>query len=278
MLSTPTINGSGTATLTISTLAGIAPGTYRSPSRAAAGGTLTTFTSRWWYKGGQSFTITSTPARQTVAPGATGQYTVQVTGTGGLTSGNVVLTAANAVGGVSFNGASSATVPIGGSVTMAVAVSPNAPNGAYPVKMTGMLGGVPVHVAPGLDVAFPGEALAVSSVDGDQEDSAGFMVAGVPQLVTISGSGFGNGNAEEDDGYIEFSGNFSCPLTALDCPPPARVLGRHKHHLDLSHDFLVVGMVHRDGLATRRGRASGGHLLGRSSRSAVVHAVNPSEL
>jgi hypothetical protein len=165
--------------------------------------------------GSSSFSISITPPRQTVVAGATGQYTVQVTGAGGLTSGNVVLTAANAVGAVSFNGASSATVPIGKSVTMSVAVSPNAPTGSYPVRMTGMLGTVPTHAASALDVGVPGdETTEVSGVSGDVFDSAGNMIAGLSEEVTIWGQGFADGISD-----VEFSGpgSVTCQNPFGDC-------------------------------------------------------------
>jgi hypothetical protein len=178
--------------------------------------TTVTHTEYAWLKvsaGGPTFSISANPPRQTVAPGATLQYTVQVTGSPGV-SGNVALTATNNAGSVSFNnnGSTSATVAVGGSVTMNVTVSPNTPNGPHGVAITGMLGSVPQRSTVALDVGADGYILEVNSVTGDQQpDGNGNMRAGIPQIVTIGGTGF---FPTGDDGWITIT-----PLSGGQCQP-----------------------------------------------------------
>lgn len=126
--------------------------------------------------GGATFSVSASPFTQSIQPGGTAQYTVQVTG--GAT-GNVTLTGANSVGTVLVNGLSSAAVPIGGSATVTVTVPVGASTGASAVNIIGSLGTAQQRATPKLVIGGGGDPgyTIIQRVDGDTEDSYYRMIA-----------------------------------------------------------------------------------------------------
>jgi hypothetical protein len=99
------------------------------------------------------YSLSASPASQTVAPGASTSYTVTVTPSGGF-SGTVTFSVSGlpAGAGASFNPPS---VNTSGSSTMSVTTSPSTPVGSYPLTITGTSGTLSHTTSVTLVVANP---------------------------------------------------------------------------------------------------------------------------
>lgn len=115
--------------------------------------------------GSASFTMSATPASQTVTAGASAAYTVNVAPSGGFT-GTVSLSVSGQPSSVTAAFTSSSiTVP--GSSTLTVSSSGSTPAGSYPITIKGTSGGL-VQTASAMFVVNPGSGTS-NSCDLDRD-------------------------------------------------------------------------------------------------------------
>src|SRR6266436_3819298 len=112
------------------------------------------------------YSLSASPASQTVAPGASTSYTVTVTPSGGF-SGTVTFSVSGlpAGAGASFNPPS---VNTSGSSTMNVTTSASTPVGSYPLTITGTSGTLSHTTSVTLVVANPTADFALSATPASQ--------------------------------------------------------------------------------------------------------------
>jgi serine protease len=138
----PTVTGSGSSTLTLTT-SGSAPGGTYAVTITATSGSLTHTTSVTLVV--QNFALSVTPGSRSVTAGSSTTYTASITAAGGFT-GLVNLSASGVPTGASatFNPAS---VTGSGSSTMTISTNASAPVGTFTVTITGTSGSL-VHSIP----------------------------------------------------------------------------------------------------------------------------------
>lgn len=134
------------------------------------------------------YSLSATPASQTVAPGAGTSYTVTVTPSGGFTG-----TVSFSVGGLpsgataSFNPAS---VNTSGSSTMSVTTSTTTPTGSYPLTITGSSGALTRTTSVTLVVANASADFSLSATPSSRTVLRG---SSTTYTVTVTPSGGFNG-------------------------------------------------------------------------------------
>src|SRR5213079_990056 len=130
------IAGSGASTLTIGTASSTPAGSYKLTITGTDGASLTHTTSVTLVVSGPSdFTISATPASQTVRAGSSASYTVNIAGSAGF-SGTVALSVSGLPRKInaSFNPSS---VVGSGTSTLKISPNPQAPHGTFTVTITG---------------------------------------------------------------------------------------------------------------------------------------------
>ena len=207
-----TVTGSGSSTLTVTTTAAVAPGTYPL-TITGSDGSLTHTTGVSLTVTAPDFNVNATPASQSVVAGNGTSYNVTVGALNGY-SGTVSLMVSGLPSGVSA-GFSPATVTGSGSSTLTVTTTAAVAPGTYPLTITGSDGslthttGISLTVAPppdftlgvspssksiavGANGTFTATVAAVSGFSG----VVGFTVSGLPSGVTagfspatVTGSG-----------------------------------------------------------------------------------------
>jgi hypothetical protein len=125
----------GSSTMSVSTSASTPTGTY-AVTITGTSGTLAHNTTVTLVVSQPDFSLSATPASQTVAPGAATSYTVAVTPAAGFT-GSVTLSSTGLPAGA---GASFSPNPATGTSTMTVTTTSATPAGSYPVTITGTSG------------------------------------------------------------------------------------------------------------------------------------------
>jgi len=138
--------GSGTAQLTVSTAATLAPGTYPLTITGSSGTTTRTAAVSLLVTPPPDFAVTATPSSLTVVVGATGAATVGVSSLNGF-AGDVALSVAGPPSGVGSAAVTPAVVSAAGTAQLSVSVLPTAPPGSYPLTVTGSSGST-THTAP----------------------------------------------------------------------------------------------------------------------------------
>jgi subtilisin family serine protease len=169
--------GSGTAQLTVSTSATIAPGTYPLTITGSSGATSHSATASLVVPAPPDFAVGVSPASRSVFGGDAATYTVGVSSLNGFT-GTVALSLGGlpaAVGGATFT---PATVAGAGSSQLTVATSASAPAGTYPLTISGTSGATTHSVAATLVVSARDFSLAVSpsSVSVTRRQAASYTV------------------------------------------------------------------------------------------------------
>jgi hypothetical protein len=188
--------GGGTAQLSVTTAAGIAPGTYPLSVTGTDGSLSRTAGVTLVVPAAPDFALTAAPAAATAVAGSAAAYTVGVTARNGFT-GVVTLTMCGlpaAVGSATFTPASVTTT---GTSQLAVTTSPTAPPGTYALSVVGNGAGtthaVPVSltVTPAPDFGV-GAAPATATVSRGQTATYTVTVSstgGFAGAVTLSRSG-----------------------------------------------------------------------------------------
>jgi hypothetical protein len=180
--------GSGSAQLAVSTAASIAAGTYPLTITATSGTTVHSAAATLVVTAPPDFSLSATPASQSVVAGANATYTVGVASLNGFT-GTAALSLAGLPSGVGTATFSPQAVTGAGSSQLTVATLPTAPGGTYPLTITGTAGGVTHTAAVTLVISARDFALSVSpsSVTISRGQSANYTV-GVP----VAGGSVGN--------------------------------------------------------------------------------------
>lgn len=144
------ITGSGSSTLTISTLSSTAPGTYPLTITANSGSLTHTTMVTLVITAPADFSISASPAQLTVRRGSNGTYTVTVGGIGGF-SGTVTLGYSGLPSGTkaSFN---RKTITGSGTSTFRVSASRTAARGSYTVTISGSSGTLSHSTTVGLTI------------------------------------------------------------------------------------------------------------------------------
>ena len=134
------------------------------------------------------YSLSASPASQTVAPGASTSYTVTVTPSGGF-NGTVTFSVSGlpAGAGASFNPAS---VNTSGSSTMNVTTSASTPVGSYPLTITGTSGTLSHTTSVTLVVANANANFTLSATPASQSAPRGGTTT---YTVTVTPSGGFNG-------------------------------------------------------------------------------------
>src|SRR5262249_21153869 len=135
----PSVTGSGSSTLTVTTSASTPAGTYALTVSGTSGSlvhsTSVTLVVNAAPPAGD-FSLSATPASQTVSRGGTATYTVTVTGSGGF-AGNVVFSVTGLSGGSS---ASFSPPSVTGSGSSTLTVNTGMPRGNFTLTVTGTSG------------------------------------------------------------------------------------------------------------------------------------------
>jgi hypothetical protein len=192
-----TVAGSGSSTMTVNTSSSTPSGAY-TLTISANGGGLTQTTQVTLVVAG--FSVAATPSSQTVSPGTSTNYTVNVTPSNGFTS-NVSFSVSGLPSGAtaSFNPIS---VPGSGSSTMTVTTSSSTPGGTYTltISATGsglthttqvklLVSGFSVAVTPSSQTVSPGTStnytVNVTPSNGFNSNVS-FSVSGLPSGATAS--------------------------------------------------------------------------------------------
>jgi hypothetical protein len=145
------ITSSGASTLTINTVSSTPAGSYKLTITGTDGANLTHTTSVTLVVNGPSdFTISATPASQTVSAGSSTSYTVNIAGSAGF-SGTVALSVSGLPRKInaSFNPSS---VVGSGTSTLKISPNPQAPHGTFTVTITGSSGATSHSTTVGLTV------------------------------------------------------------------------------------------------------------------------------
>jgi subtilisin family serine protease len=153
--------GAGTAQLTVTTAATIAPGSYPLTITGTSGTTTRTATATLLVAPPPDFGVTAMPSTLTVVAGTTGTATVGVSSLNGFT-GTVALSLTGlpaAVGAAAFT---PATVAAAGSAQLSISTLAGAPAGSYPLTVTGSSGGTSHSAALTLVVPAGDFGLSIS--------------------------------------------------------------------------------------------------------------------
>jgi subtilisin family serine protease len=137
--------GSGTAQLTVTAGATIAPGTYPLTITATSGSTVHAATAALVVPAPPDFTLGVSPSSRTVVAGSATTYTVGVGSVNGFT-GDVALSLAGLPADVGTASFTPAVVGGAGSSQLGIATSATAPAGTYALTVTGTSGSL-VHSA-----------------------------------------------------------------------------------------------------------------------------------
>jgi hypothetical protein len=180
--------GSGSAQLTVSTATSIAAGTYPLTVTATSGTTVHSAAVTLLVTAPPDFSLSATPASQSVAAGASTTYTVGVASLNGFT-GTAALSLTGLPSSVGTATFSPQVIAGAGSSQLTVTTLPAAPGGTYPLTITGTAGGVTHTAAVTLVVAARDFALSVSpsSVAISRGQSAKYTVG-----VSVTGGSVGN--------------------------------------------------------------------------------------
>ncbi len=171
------VSGAGSSTMTVSTASGTAPGSYPVTITATSGSLSHTANVTLTVTAPADFSLSATPAAQTVVPGASASYAVTVAALNGF-SGSVALSAGGLPSGTAA-GFSPSSVAGSGSSTMTVTTSAGTPAGSYPLTITGTSGGLS-HTA--------GVTLTVSAVGVGGVLSGSIATPSGTQQLTLLGS------------------------------------------------------------------------------------------
>ena len=145
------IAGSGGSTLTIGTASSTPAGSYKLTITGTDGASLTHTTSVTLVVSGPSdFTISATPASQTVRAGSSTSYTVNIAGSAGF-SGTVALSVSGLPRKINASFNPSSVVGLGTS-TLKISPNPQAPHGTFTVTITGSSGATSHSTTVGLTV------------------------------------------------------------------------------------------------------------------------------
>src|SRR5882672_6940529 len=168
------------------------------------------------------YSLSASPASQTVAPGASTSYTITVTPSGGFT-GTVTFSASGlpAGAGASFNPTS---VTTSGSSTMTVTTSNTTPTGTFPLTITGTSGSLTHTTTVTLVVASPTADFSLSATPPSQtaarRASTSYTVTVTPSngfngIVSFAVSGLPSGaTASFNPTTVTGSGSTTMTVTA----------------------------------------------------------------
>lgn len=136
------VSGSGSSTLTVTTATSTAPGTYTLTITGISGTLTNSTTATLVVNAAPDFSIAASPSAQTVAPGASTNYTATISALNGF-NGGVGLTVSGLPSGATgtFNPTS---VTGSGSLTLTVATTTSTPIGTNTLTITGTSGSL-VH-------------------------------------------------------------------------------------------------------------------------------------
>jgi subtilisin family serine protease len=164
------VAGSGSSTLTVTTVATTLPGTYPLTISGSSGALVQNASVSLIVTAppAPDFTVSATPASRTVTQGASTTYTVTATATGGFT-GTVSFSAAGLPAGAaaSFNPAS---VVGSGTSTMTVTTAAATPTGTSALTVAGTSGALQRTAAVSLVVAAPAPPPATDTVTVTRAD------------------------------------------------------------------------------------------------------------
>jgi hypothetical protein len=173
----------GSSTMTVTTSASTPVGTYP-VSITGTSGALVHNTTVTLVVSQPDFSLTATPASQTVTSGAGTSYTVSVTPAAGF-AGSVSLSASGLPAGAA---ASFTPNPTAGTSTMTVTTSATTPGGSYPVTITGTGGGLTHTTAVQLVVQAPVPDFTLSATPSSRSITRG---GNTTYTITVSpGNGF----------------------------------------------------------------------------------------
>jgi subtilisin family serine protease len=154
--------GSGTAGVSVTTAATVAPGTYPLTITGTSGSTTHTGTATLVVPGPPDFTMTAAPSSQSVVAGAAAQFAVTVGAVNGFT-GTVGLGIAGLSASVGTATFTPASVPTAGTSQLMISTLGSAAPGTYPLTVTGTSGSTSHSVAVTLVVTPPPDfSVAVS--------------------------------------------------------------------------------------------------------------------
>jgi hypothetical protein len=144
------ITSSGASTLTIGTVSSTPAGSYKLTITGTDGASLTHTTGVTLVNGPSDFTISATPASQTVSAGSSASYTVNIAGSAGF-SGTVHLGVSGLPKKINATFNPSSVVGSGPS-TLKVSPNPQAPHGTFTLTITGSSGATSHSTTVGLTV------------------------------------------------------------------------------------------------------------------------------
>jgi hypothetical protein len=181
--SPPSLAGSGSSTMTVTTAANTPTGNY--PVAVSGSGPPNHSTSMTLVvNAAADFSLSATPASQTVAVGASTSYAANITRTGGFT-GNVTFSASGLPAGTT--GTFSPNPATGNTSTLNITTSPTTPTGSYQVTITGTSGALTHSTSVTLVVnQAPTGDFSLSVTPGSRRVSAG---ASASFTVSISRTG-----------------------------------------------------------------------------------------
>jgi uncharacterized membrane protein len=176
--SPPSVTGSGTSTMSVTTSATTPPGTYTITVTGTDSGTegapaQNTSVTLVVTSSNPTFTISATPASQTVVQGSGTTYTATITGSNGFSDG-VTLSASGLPSGAGAT-FSPPSVTGSGTSTMSVTTSATTPPGTYTITVTGTDSGTEGAPAQNTSVT-----LVVTSSAG-----ANFTISASPASLTL---------------------------------------------------------------------------------------------
>jgi subtilisin-like proprotein convertase family protein len=141
------------STLTVSTTAAAPPGTYTMTITGTSGALVHTTTVGLTINGPPDFTLSRSPASNTVTAGGTANYSVSNTAVNGF-AGSVTLSASPAISGVTYSFSPNPQAA-NGSSTFSAATTAAAPPGTYTVTITGTSGALVHTTTVGLTINPP---------------------------------------------------------------------------------------------------------------------------